>query len=94
MESYYKMEILSLQHKLEDLYSDQRELIYKYECNEKFWSMKTQKLEEELIRMTTEERSWRSKQQQEEFEKETMLAELDETKKARASKAKRLLKIK
>jgi Chromosome segregation ATPases len=56
MEQIYKKEIKNLQEKLQTLYKDQKELIYKYEANDKYWSQKCSKLEDTVLELTTENR--------------------------------------
>lgn len=56
-ESDYKAEIFDLKCRLEGLIHDQRELIYKYESSEKFWSQKCQKLENELFEFLSQTKS-------------------------------------
>lgn len=59
-ESDYKAEIFDLKCRLEGLIHDQRELIYKYESSEKFWSQKCQKLENEFFELMSQAKSHKS----------------------------------
>ncbi|KAM3146226.1 hypothetical protein pb186bvf_001571 [Paramecium bursaria] len=47
-EAEKRVEVIQLQQKVMDLSQQQKELIYKFECNEKYWSQKCSQLENEV----------------------------------------------
>ena len=66
---------------LEDMISDQKDLIYKYEMSEKFWGGKCQKMEKELIELTTQTKSQKKEIKHITLENTNLKNELDLCKK-------------
>ncbi|CAD8168326.1 unnamed protein product [Paramecium octaurelia] len=48
-EAEMRVEVIQLQQKVKELSQQNKEIIYKFECNEKYWSSKCSNLEREII---------------------------------------------
>lgn len=70
-----------MKRRLEEMISDQRELIYKYEMSEKFWMNKCEKMEKDYFQMAGQIKSQKKELKRISNENQTLRNDLELSKK-------------